>query len=448
MLNRQRARYQALYYSSFLTVVIYDRDARIVSGNRTKIGGTSPEELIGRALEEIVPEMYEQTLARIRECLDDGEPLEFVDKLPVGETVRWFQSRFEPLPGGAGEEDLVMVISDDITEAYAHGLDFARQSELVDAVTRFAPVFIYVYDIEEKRNIWVNAAYEAFLRDITVDDATQDKAQRDTIFSFIHPEDRAELIARENVWESDPSPPPDIPIRVRDGDSWRWLLNRAAPLVRKADRTAKRIIGFLIDISELKATETKLEETVRTNQMLLVEMNHRIKNNLHLARSLISMTQDEAGVDLSDLDHRIAAIGFAHESLLSAGGSDTIALREYLERVVGAVFDWSGKKRIAKDINLPDCRVPARDAVTLGLIVNEAATNAAKHAFDHDAHQFQVGVAQKKTGCVFCIRNTGAPFPEDVGFQNSDSLGLKLIRMLAEQLGGEAQLHRGQDTRI
>lgn len=448
MLEEQRRRYEALYYSSFLTVVIYDREARIVSGNRTPTAGTNPEELIGKSLREIAPQMYEATLSRIQRCLLSGETEECIDRMQVDDRDIWFQSRFEPIPGVDGKEDLVMVISDDITDAYAHGLDFAKQSELVNAITEHAPVYIYVYDADEQRNLWVNNAYRELLAELSEDGTPDVTASRSSIFSYLHPDDQKALLEREKIWMSDPSPPPDLPLRFKAGDSWRWVLNRSAPLVRRPDGTAQRIIGFLIDIADLKQTQVELEETIRTNHLLAVEMNHRVKNNLHLARSLINIKAMESGVDLSDLENRVAAIGLAHESLFSAGGGDTIALAHYLERVAAAVFHAAGCDDVSVTVAVPDTQVSAREAVALGLIVNEAATNAAKHAFDAGHHQFVVSDATGEHHYALTIRNSGKPFPDSVAFEGSESLGLTLIQMLAQQIGGSAHLSRTPETTL
>ncbi|MFW6252739.1 MAG: hypothetical protein ACOC4F_02300, partial [bacterium] len=94
-------------------------------------------------------------------------------------------------------------------------------------------------------------------------------------------------------------------------------------------------------------------------------------------------------------------------------------------------------------IALAGLNVPTRTAVTLGLILNEIATNAVKYGFN-DSEPPRLSVLSRYDGsiCELSATNSGNAFPDDIDIENTPSLGIRLIAMLTEQIGGELSLTR------
>ncbi len=200
-----------------------------------------------------------------------------------------------------------------------------------------------------------------------------------------------------------------------------------------------------LEIEDRKKAERQLKETIDEKEFLMKEMNHRIKNNLAIIVSLIrtkaSLSKNKQ--DLSDIVHQIDAIRLVHEKLYQSKDVRRIELKSYIQDLLETVFATFYKHPVTLVNNLDSITLKTRDAITLGLIINEIATNAIKHGFTSDGDpRFTVDLRKdsKPDGYILSLSNTGNPFPQDVDFNNPSTLGLRLIHTLVEQLEGEVEL--------
>ena len=180
---------------------------------------------------------------------------------------------------------------------------------------------------------------------------------------------------------------------------------------------------------------------------LMKEMNHRIKNNLALVSSLVRLKDDELGdaADLSDIGYQVQSVALIHEKLQETETIDRIRLRSYLDDLLAAVFSQTNAGYLRVTNSSEDLVIDSRRAVAIGLIVNELATNALKYGFGSmQAGEFSVDLRTDSSArrYVLTVSNSGAPFPEEVPVDNPDSLGLRLIAMLVEDLNGTLELAR------
>jgi two-component sensor histidine kinase len=201
------------------------------------------------------------------------------------------------------------------------------------------------------------------------------------------------------------------------------------------------------DITERKRTEERLERAVEEKQHLMAELNHRVKNNLAMVRSLIRLKDDRLGetADLSDLDARIRAILGVHDRLQNTSSVTHIPFRRYVEDLLGGVFSQWPAGRVALDLHIEDVDVPAKTAVDLGLVLIELATNAMKHGFDHKDHpKFSVVCSPTEEGDQFelTVTNSGRPLPADLDLESPDTLGLQLVTSSIRSHGGTIEIER------
>jgi PAS domain S-box-containing protein len=179
---------------------------------------------------------------------------------------------------------------------------------------------------------------------------------------------------------------------------------------------------------------------------LMKELNHRVKNNLSMVSSLIKLKNSALGgdVDLSDLDNRINAIRLVHEKLYQTEDISHINFKEYIHELNENVFSLS-KRHIEIEEHIDDISLSTRTAIPLGLIANELATNAMKYGFTNGEEAvFSVNLTADKNRnqYVLTISNTGKPFPKGVALDNPETLGLRLITALVQQLRGTIELRR------
>ncbi len=199
------------------------------------------------------------------------------------------------------------------------------------------------------------------------------------------------------------------------------------------------------DITERKQQEEKLQKALKEKDFLMRELNHRVKNNLAMVSSLISLKDSEIDYDLSDLKHRIDIIKLVHEKLHQHNDIEHIEVKEYFQELLEAIFYSSSRQSVQIINKVEDVSIPTKGAIPLGLVVNEIATNALKYGFtDHQEARFSVDMRKDSDSkhYILSLSNTGNPFPDEIGLENPETMGLQLISILVSQLKGTIELQK------
>lgn len=201
------------------------------------------------------------------------------------------------------------------------------------------------------------------------------------------------------------------------------------------------------DVTERRNAEQQLRDALEENRFLLRELNHRVKNNLRMVLSLIRLKDSRIGdaADLSDLASQVNAIQSVHEQLQQSDSVTHVSFPAYVDSLLSSVFSqWRGDRVVVESaVEVAD--LPTRTAMTLGLIVNELATNAMKHGFEPGSTpRFAIALRSESQGerLVLTVSNSGRPFPEDVNLDNPATLGLRLVSSLVGQLEGRLEVQR------
>jgi two-component sensor histidine kinase len=215
-------------------------------------------------------------------------------------------------------------------------------------------------------------------------------------------------------------------------------------------------IVYFVRTNKLKRDKLKLESLIqkRTNslyvalderEMLLKEIHHRVKNNLQIITGLLQLQKDglhdaAAHAALSEGQSRVSSIALIHQNLYQNKELGNIEFKVFLHDLsnqIAELFETENKK-VTIVLPLSETYIDIDTAVPLGLIVNELLTNSYKYAFSNndnpiveiDVKQFNVGVFQ------LIYRDNGPGIKGTLDFENTNSLGMKLIGGLAKQLSG------------
>ena len=210
------------------------------------------------------------------------------------------------------------------------------------------------------------------------------------------------------------------------------------------------------DITERKQNEEKLIAALSDKEMLLRELQHRVKNSLTLITSLISLERDrshsaESQSVLDSLKGRVLSMVNLYEFLFQTGDIVSVNLNAYIASVIGSiaaayVFDSSAVKIQEK---LEPVVVSAKNAMAWGLIVNELLTNALKYAFPKGAGGYvriELGMADGSIHLVVC--DNGIGLPVDFSLERPKGFGTIIVKSLALQLNGTVSLEPGPETRF
>ena len=329
----------------------------------------------------------------------------------------------------------LIVNARDITDRKSIENELRRTERLVSAVIESTEDIIVFKDTELIYRI-VNSAMCRFVG------KPAEELRGKTDFE-IFPRDQAEFFRAQDrrVLETGESITQD---ETADGAAGTLWVNSVKSPVFDRNGECLGVIVTVRDITERKRAEEQLQNALREKDYLMKELNHRVKNNLLMVKSLINLKDFSLGdADLSDLARQVDAIRIVHEKLYQSEDITRIPVEEYLEDLLATVFSFSPRPvEVEKSID-PEY-LPSRTAVTVGLIVNEIATNAIKYGFrEEQAARFTVELREESGGeYVLVLSNTGRPFPECIDLDHPETLGLRLITALADQLGGTIDLRR------
>lgn len=210
-------------------------------------------------------------------------------------------------------------------------------------------------------------------------------------------------------------------------------------IVRKGIKEPRELLYY-----DLLQKEASLEEALEEKEILMREMNHRVKNSLNLVTSLVDLqafnTENaECGRKMAMLKKRIASVSLIHEKLSSSEKVGEILFSAYVKDLLDNIVDFSGIESgsIALDVDIPDIYLPARQAIPLGIILNELVTNSFKYAFPEGMHG-RVSIAMEQRAGVYALRieDNGRGQRKKKGHQPS-GLGTTLVASLVDQLEGE-----------
>jgi two-component sensor histidine kinase len=197
---------------------------------------------------------------------------------------------------------------------------------------------------------------------------------------------------------------------------------------------AANILGMAI---ERQRRERKLNEALELQQVLIKEINHRVKNSLQLVSSMLSL---QAGADprvaesLQDASLRVAAIARAHDRLYRSAQVHEIDLAEYLRDVCGDLSETTPHCDVECDSPEPILMSTDR-AIRVVLIVTELVTNSAKHAYPEGQPGRVVVRLTRGDGKTarITVRDDGGGLPPDFQLGRGGGLGMRLVMALSEQ---------------
>lgn len=206
--------------------------------------------------------------------------------------------------------------------------------------------------------------------------------------------------------------------------------------------------------------ETALMErdaALEEKDLLMREVNHRVKNSLQLVTNLLTLQAQSAGdprlnAQLEEAGRRVQAIGDVHSLLHRIDDVRLIPLHDYLTALCrdlerSARSQGGGGWRL--DLAVEPADVPTDQAVPLGLIANELVMNAIKHAYperraDGAPHAIAVGLEREPSGAIrLTVRDGGVGLPAGFDWRRSRSLGMRLIHALSGQLGATLAIEPG-----
>ncbi len=244
----------------------------------------------------------------------------------------------------------------------------------------------------------------------------------------------------------------------KDGGEFPISLSRAVIRDEKGNEVA--VVGIAQDITERKRAEEKIKASLKEKEVLLREIHHRVKNNMQVISSLLSLQSEnikskKALEVIRESRYRIRTMALVHEKLYRSQDLAQIDFAGYIKDLVSGLYRLYkvDPKKIVLDVVVKDVLLGIDLAIPCGLIVNELVSNCLKYAFslDRDGRgRIRIALRQKEGNEIeLIVSDNGVGLPEDLDIRKTESLGLHLVTILAEdQLGGEITLDRRRGTKF
>jgi PAS domain S-box-containing protein len=215
-------------------------------------------------------------------------------------------------------------------------------------------------------------------------------------------------------------------------------------------------VGIIRDITLRKQAEFKLLESLRSKEILLKEIHHRVKNNLQIISSLLnlqasSLQEEEAQAVFLNCQSQIQAMAMVHEQLYHSDNLQSIDLGAYFEALVhylARMFDPS-MRNISIAVDCSGIKLGTELAIPLALILNELLASLFRQT-SNDRNS--VSILLKRTGSELyrlSVNTIISSFPKDFRLEHPQSTGSLLVKALADQIGATVTSETGQgDTLV
>ena len=210
------------------------------------------------------------------------------------------------------------------------------------------------------------------------------------------------------------------------------------------------------DISERKKSENDIKTSLKEKETLLMEIHHRVKNNLQIISSLLDLQANyvdeiEAINVLQESQNRVKSMAIIHEMLYQSIDLNSINFTNYIKNLVHDLFiSYGANNRIKYIIKSEPILLNIETAIPCGLIVSELVSNSLKYAFpNHEKGKISVSINSYREEFELIISDNGIGFPENIDFKNvNTSLGLRLVNILVQQLEGSVELDKTEGTKF
>jgi PAS domain S-box-containing protein len=249
----------------------------------------------------------------------------------------------------------------------------------------------------------------------------------------------------------------------------KWIQAQITPIYDDKDIFQGHLL-IIQDINKRKKLEEALRESgaskskilnelrksLEEKDLMMKEIHHRVKNNFMIIQSLLQLQsrhiKDEDALEIfRESQNRVKSMAFVHQRLYQHDNLKKINFGDYPQTLASDIFKSyaSDPNRIKLDIETENVTLDIDTAIPLGLILNELITNSLKYAFPEGrTGQLMIKSYLKDNKYKLVVSDNGVGIPEKLDPEKLNSLGLKLIYSLSDQIGAEVKLNTTNGTKF
>ena len=449
-LRASHAQFEAFMDNSPLIAFMRDDQGRYVYVNRLFLSNNnlSSSQVLGKTADEIFPaEMAHKVTKEDLNVVESNTTIASVESLVdhIGDQREWWLIRF-PVRDADGLRYLGGVgldLTESIRAQKALEASEARFRQIYERV----PIMIHSADrdgvIRNVNRRWLS--HMGYDREEVIGHSLDD---------FIIGEPGAEPgLVRSQLWAKGTTSNVQRRYVKKDGSIIDSVLDSIIiddPVLGRVSLTAVN------DITALKRAEDEIKKSLEEKEVLLREINHRVKNNLQVMSSLVRLqarqiTAESCNQALQETQNRLQTIGLIHEMLHQSRNLAHIDVEGYLKRLIANLFSLYGAKssQIETTIDAQELRLGVDKADPLGLIANELVSNCLKYAFPAGRKGIiRISLAVESNEFQFMVSDNGVGLRKDFDPFNAQTLGLVLVNTLVKQLNGVMSVKRTAGTKF
>ncbi len=264
------------------------------------------------------------------------------------------------------------------------------------------------------------------------------------------PEFQAELAAQRKLRQSGKTSTYETSLLRADG-SLAPVLITAVPRMYEESQLAGSI-AVITDLTEQKKVEDQVRSLLHDKELLLREVHHRIKNNMNIITSLLNLQaeicdDDPAKLALQDASGRVQSMMVLYDKLYRSQDFSAVSIQDYIPALLEEVIRlFPQKDSITLKTQLDEIFLDAKLLSSIGIILNELASNSMKYAFPGRDGNITVLVTRQGQKISIVYGDDGVGLPETFSIENSTGFGMQLVSMLVQQIDGSLSIESGNGT--
>lgn len=311
---------------------------------------------------------------------------------------------------------------------------------------------VNIIRIEDGIMVYVNTSFEKMFgynpdemigKNVAMLNAPTDKTPEDTKKTIM------DILSKTGEWHG------EIENIRKDGTRF-WC--HANVLVFEPSDYGKVIVSVHTDITDQKKAQEQILRSLQEKEVLLKEIHHRVKNNLNVIASLLSLQsryiKEPASVGIfEECRNRINSMALIHEKLYQTTNFSRIDFKEYLNSLIfmlSSSYIHMGDK-VCVHTDIEDLSLDIDTAMTCGLMTNELVTNCLKHAFPENRDgTINISLFSENGKHILSVRDNGIGLPDRFDLMSTNTLGLQMVNMFTKQLEGtmHVAVNNGTEIRI
>ncbi|ADI75127.1 signal transduction histidine kinase (plasmid) [Methanohalobium evestigatum Z-7303] len=244
-------------------------------------------------------------------------------------------------------------------------------------------------------------------------------------------------------------------------DSYTGKISAVVEFVRDITekvKTEKQLKKYATKLKQMNEelehrVQKQTEEIKNAERLRVLELHHRIKNNLQVISSLLNLQSEKFNDDtvneaFRDTQNRVISMSLVHQKIYHTKGLESINVRDYIEDLIEHLISlYNGEKTLVK-IDIQDTYFGIDTIIPLGMLINELVSNSLKYAYPEDKYgELNVIFYESNPGLyTLIVSDNGKGIPEDIDLDNPSSLGMQIIKSLVGQIDGDLDVDGNNGT--